>query len=821
MTILGVSACAGFVTPTSAEGWDYVYGDPGPANFSRYQDVELAASGDVFLAGFYSGSFNGLSSTDAYRYFVQRIGTAGGVVWTREIATPPLATQTVPAVPDLVIDGLGNPFIRTQDIWTALDDDGTFVASMPIPQSWPSPRYSNMVPAPDGGFVAVVGESNPTVQHRGPELGLLWELPLTGLVDSPSICAFCAGAIAALVAVPDGTYWLVGRKTRVLATQQDALSMVHIGAGGGQIAAIRHNGIVPRELFSANPILGASADFIWISVNDGVADPGGRTVSFSTTDGHQLGIVPTSLPADDITTPTGTVNCGGLDMTAERDASNSQAGESVVLRRSVLVNGTRLVVLARCGNAGTTIGQRATVLLSYSMNGMVGGDYALTASRALSTTTAIQAMDADDLGNAVVVGSTTDGVVYAGPVESVRLRYQASSNERAVATRNPLGNLNDLAEFKSVVPGRLVDTRPGEPDGAAVVVKRKYGGANILTVTVAGKLGLPSKGAGAVSLNVTAVNPAGAGFLTVFPCGSVPNASSLNFTTGQIVPNAVLTPISASGTVCFFSNVDTHILVDVNGWFRAGSGFTPVAPVRLFDTRATEPSGLVAVTKSTYGGANELRARVVGVGGVPGSGVGAVSLNVTAVAPEGPGFVTVYPCGSRPGASNLNFSTGQVVPNAVIAPVSESGEICLFSNVATHLLADVNGWFATGSSFHAVPPFRAFDSRPGEPDGAAVVTKQRYGGASVLRVSVVGLGGSTPVGVTAVSLNVTVAEPEAGGFLTVYPCGSRPLASNLNFSAGQVVPNAVIAPVSAQGEVCFFSNVGTYVIADINGWITD
>ena len=123
--------------------------------------------------------------------------------------------------------------------------------------------------------------------------------------------------------------------------------------------------------------------------------------------------------------------------------------------------------------------------------------------------------------------------------------------------------------------------------------------------------------------------------------------------------------------------------------------FVGVDPKRLFDTRPAEPNGLVAVPKGKVGGVRELRVKVTGVGGVPGSGVGAVSLNVTVTEPVGPGFVTVYPCGTRPNASNLNFVGGQTVPNAVIAPVSVDGEVCLFSNLDTHLLADVNGWFAS------------------------------------------------------------------------------------------------------------------------------
>ena len=124
-----------------------------------------------------------------------------------------------------------------------------------------------------------------------------------------------------------------------------------------------------------------------------------------------------------------------------------------------------------------------------------------------------------------------------------------------------------------------------------------------------------------------------------------------------------------------------------------GYGFTPVVPVRVFDSRPGEADGVVVVAKQRFGGGNVLRVKVTGVGGVPGSGVGAVSLNVTVVDPLAAGFVTVFPCGALPVASSLNFVAGQTVPNAVIAPVSVGGEVCLFSSVDTFLLADVNGWF--------------------------------------------------------------------------------------------------------------------------------
>jgi hypothetical protein len=60
---------------------------------------------------------------------------------------------------------------------------------------------------------------------------------------------------------------------------------------------------------------------------------------------------------------------------------------------------------------------------------------------------------------------------------------------------------------------------------------------------------------------------------------------------------------------------------------------------------------------------------------MPASGVGAVSLDVTATEQAGDAFVTAYQCDSRPLASSVNYVAGQTVPNAVIAPVSPAGEV--------------------------------------------------------------------------------------------------------------------------------------------------
>jgi hypothetical protein len=153
-------------------------------------------------------------------------------------------------------------------------------------------------------------------------------------------------------------------------------------------------------------------------------------------------------------------------------------------------------------------------------------------------------------------------------------------------------------------------------------------------------------------------------------------------------------------------------------------------------------------------------------------------------------------------------------------PVGAAGDVCFYaSGGATDLIADVNGWFAVGAGFDAVVPGRVFDTRSGEggvPVGAVVP-------GVVLRVPVVGRGGVPVSGVSAVSLNVTVTRARADGFVSVVPCvdgaGGVPVTSSLNFVAGQTVPNAVIVPVGAAGDVCFYASGGaTDLIADLNGW---
>jgi alpha-tubulin suppressor-like RCC1 family protein len=122
------------------------------------------------------------------------------------------------------------------------------------------------------------------------------------------------------------------------------------------------------------------------------------------------------------------------------------------------------------------------------------------------------------------------------------------------------------------------------------------------------------------------------------------------------------------------------------------AGYTPLNPARLLDTRVDGVTidGLFH-TGTKLAGGQEIALQVTGRGGVP-SDATSVVLNVTVTDPEAAGYITAYPCGTpRPNASNLNYTTGQTIPNNVIVKIGVNGTICLFTQQTTNLIADING----------------------------------------------------------------------------------------------------------------------------------
>ena len=90
-----------------------------------------------------------------------------------------------------------------------------------------------------------------------------------------------------------------------------------------------------------------------------------------------------------------------------------------------------------------------------------------------------------------------------------------------------------------------------------------------------------------VSMNLTAVDPAAAGFLTAWPCVQpMPVASNVNYVAGDVVPNFVQTLVDGSGNVCAFSNTATDLVIDQVA-DSTNAFVTTHNPVRKVDTRTT------------------------------------------------------------------------------------------------------------------------------------------------------------------------------------------------------------------------------------------
>jgi hypothetical protein len=387
-------------------------------------------------------------------------------------------------------------------------------------------------------------------------------------------------------------------------------------------------------------------------------------------------------------------------------------------------------------------------------------------------------------------------------------------------------NTTGQAEFALWLRNRALELGTGSVSSPKCFVQVEPGVD--LQVPVIGVSGVPLTGVTAVSLNLTAVGPTAEGYMTVWPCGSSqPGTSNVNFVKDQIVPNAVIAPVDATGKVCIASTAATHLVVDVNGWFGANSGLRAVTPVRVFDTRDGTGGVPVAKVGALDGSGTALEVSVLSAIGQSAGAVAAVSLNVTATSTSASkfgGYVTAYPCGERPDASNLNFVSNQSVPNAVIVPVSATGTVCFYVYGQADLIADVNGWFAGGSGFNALAPTRVFDTRRGL-GGVPVAKVGAFDGSGErLKVQVAGTNGVPSGGnAAAVMVNVTVDETAAsafGGYVTAYPCDANPPnSSNINFVSGRTIANSVVAPLSADGAVCFYVYGQAHVLADITGWL--
>jgi uncharacterized protein (DUF1800 family) len=160
-------------------------------------------------------------------------------------------------------------------------------------------------------------------------------------------------------------------------------------------------------------------------------------------------------------------------------------------------------------------------------------------------------------------------VVLANPVRVVK-PYPQALFAGALALFTLFALLAPAAQaqtsFFTVAPCRVLDTR--DAVGAFGGPALPSGGTRI--VNLAGRCGI-STGAAAVSANITVVGPTSAGYLSLFPAGSAPPATStLNYKASSVRANNAVLPLGADGAVAVITGQPTgsvSFIVDVNGYF--------------------------------------------------------------------------------------------------------------------------------------------------------------------------------------------------------------------------------------------------------------
>lgn len=455
----------------------------------------------------------------------------------------------------------------------------------------------------------------------------------------------------------------------------------------------------------------------------------------------------------------------------------------------------------RVSSANATItGPNGPVATCVLHEGNTGGD--ATARAILGADNAVIVMPRDVLADGtytVTVNSNGGDVTWSFNVDhNAPLDVRPPDVPDTAPTAPP-------GRFDSVQPFRHVDSRQGL--GA---VRLRAG--QITEVMVA------TSDVAAVSANFVAVDASDHGYLTTYNCMTqVPTVSTINYAPGAAIANQAVVPLQ-NGKMCLYSRASVDVVIDINGYYRSsgGAGFVPVTPVRLYDSR--DPGNTILVPGSEH------RLTVTNVSPGAPAGAVAVALNATVVLPDSPGYLQVYPCGGSEAhvISNINFQAGDVRPNAVVTAVSDSGEICIRSISTVDVVIDFAGYFVQVGGYDLVPldPIRIFDSRSGYAELNPVTGGNPVFGGQVITVQIAGRRG-VPTDAKAVSVNLTATNAANGSFLTAYPCGERPTASNVNILPNQAaVANAAMVKLSSSGTLCIYALTDTHVIIDINGaWL--
>ena len=239
----------------------------------------------------------------------------------------------------------------------------------------------------------------------------------------------------------------------------------------------------------------------------------------------------------------------------------------------------------------------------------------------------------------------------------------------------------DGVAFEPITTERRYDSRGGPRLANETVVRVQVTGVGSVP---------PSATAIAATLHSTdaLIN----GFITVWPCDAVrPTTSALNTSPGAAVTNHVQVGLDLSGGVCLYAQHAMHLVLDISGWFgpTATADYHALMPSRVLDSR--DGTGLTG----RFAAGQNRALPMLGVGGVPATGVSAIAAEVTSTDAADAGYITVHACEAVvPEVSMVRNSVNSVAATTVTAALDAQGRWCLAPSVAMHIVLDISGYYA-------------------------------------------------------------------------------------------------------------------------------
>ena len=332
-----------------------------------------------------------------------------------------------------------------------------------------------------------------------------------------------------------------------------------------------------------------------------------------------------------------------------------------------------------------------------------------------------------------------------------------------------------------------------------LVATRTVTNTSPLTVQVTGVDGVPAD-ATSVVVNVAVQAPTRAGYWSALPgCSGAGLPDSQNFQARQTRTALSVLPVDDLGRIRISlaavpaAAISGIVSVDLVGWYSPGGVSYHQLPTQQRAYSGTATTRPVDVN-------------LLGVAGIPTTGVTAVVMSASVMSGGGHGVLVVGPGGVTSIVPTLSYDSGELTSNTAIVPLGTgagTGKIRVRVTWGAAIVGlNAVGWYgpstAGGQAFHSAGPMHV----PTAPTGQDV--------------TVSGFPDSTPV-----MIDVHLSHPTVAGWFGAAPGGSTVSLAAQEFKAQQPTSGTTIVTTNASGEVHLHLSGGkaTFYI-DFQGWFS-